>query len=73
MSHIDKGQFKGTCQTCGKPVRTRSVGTVWRHRSASGNWCSGGNAYSTEVAAEIKAHDAERSRPLVEWLTGGTR
>jgi hypothetical protein len=68
VSHVDKGQYKGTCQTCGKPVRTRGVGTVWRHRTVAGVVCGGSNAYSVEVAAEIRAYEAERARPMVEWL-----
>jgi hypothetical protein len=65
MSHIDRGQYKGTCQTCGKPVRTRGVGTVWRHRNAAGNECSGSNAHSRETVEDIKQYQAERAAAVV--------
>lgn len=53
MSHVDKGIGRATCQSCRESVRSGRLGTVRRHRNASGLYCLGGGGLSLENATPM--------------------
>jgi hypothetical protein len=60
MSHIDRGAGSGTCQSCRKSVQSGRLGTVRRHRLASGNYCPGGGCLSVEEAVPMSDGEARK-------------